>query len=132
MKKVFFVLLFFLGKMEEKKQKKTLNTQKARRLSLSRFSLPPCHHHIQCLILAHRITSTHSPSAPATPHAIALFAATRRDITPRIRRALAMESSAPRRVSEACTMVSRWRWRSWRIETPSSCGEREGRGRWKT
>lgn len=74
----------------------------------------------QRLIFAHRTTSKHSPSAAATPQAIILFAATRRDITPRILRADAIESSAPRKVSEAWTMVSRWRCRSCRIETPSS------------
>lgn len=74
----------------------------------------------QCVILAHRMISTASPRAPATPHAMALFAATRRDIVPRMRRAEAIESSAPRSVSDACTIVSRCLWRSCRIETPSS------------
>ena len=113
-----FFLFSFLPRGNEKQNNfYRTKTGLSRALSLLSLSL---YISSQRLIFAHRITSTHSPSAPATPHAIILLAATRRDITPKMRRAPAIESSAPRSASEAWTIVSRWRWRSCRIETPSS------------
>ena len=97
--------------------------------SLSRFfSLSLFFCFSQWNILAHSTSSTDAASTPMTAQAMALLADARRLIVPSRRRAVPSASSVPCRVSCACAIVSRWRCRSDRMETPSSYKKKERRG----